>query len=336
MLSNFAWLRGSRPPDDPNALTLRPARQDEMERALRLILASSSGHADPAHVRDFLRLAEAHHSQTGGLWLAEQAGHLVSALLPIASPGRTMLIFPPSFHADEFQQQATRRLIEHACHHAAGHLGTHLVQALIDPHHTQLQQLLEAAGFKRLAELLYMQATIPRSVREPLLPAGFRWKLYSFETHGLFARAILETYQESLDCPALNGLRDIEDILAGHHATGQFDPHLWFVLCDDQTPAGVLLLSPIAPSGTVELVYLGVVPSYRGRGISDLLMNRAAAAVAATHNTRLSLAVDAENLPALKLYWRHGLQAGNRKVALLRDLRTTPPAQTPSPASGET
>jgi len=43
-------------------------------------------------------------------------------------------------------------------------------------------------------------------------------------------------------------------------------------------------------------------------------------AMASKHG-RLSLAVDAGNLPALKLYWRHGLQVIGRKQAMLRDLR---------------
>jgi len=50
-------------------------------------------------------------------------------------------------------------------------------------------------------------------------------------------------------------------------------------------------------------------------------MRRAAAVAVASKHGRLSLAVDAGNLPALKLYWRHGMQVIGRKQALLRDLR---------------
>jgi ribosomal protein S18 acetylase RimI-like enzyme len=50
-------------------------------------------------------------------------------------------------------------------------------------------------------------------------------------------------------------------------------------------------------------------------------MRRAAAVAHASKHGRLSLAVDAGNLPALKLYWRHGMQVIGRKTALLRDLR---------------
>ena len=38
---------------------------------------------------------------------------------------------------------------------------------------------------------------------------------------------------------------------------------------------------------------------------------------------RLSLAVDANNAPALRLYYRHGLQRVGSKIAMMRDLRLT-------------
>jgi ribosomal protein S18 acetylase RimI-like enzyme len=36
---------------------------------------------------------------------------------------------------------------------------------------------------------------------------------------------------------------------------------------------------------------------------------------------RLTLAVDSRNVPALKLYYRHGMQQMGTKTAMLRDLR---------------
>ena len=97
------------------------------------------------------------------------------------------------------------------------------------------------------------------------------------------------------------------------------------MLCEGDDSLGVLLLSAVPHADIVELVYLGVPPAQRGRGVGDLLMRQAAATVAASKHSRLSLAVDAGNLPALKLYWRHGLQAIGRKVALIRDLRPSQP-----------
>src|SRR5207302_922390 len=119
----------------------------------------------------------------------------------------------------------------------------------------------------------------------------------------LFARAIADSYQSSLDCPDLNGVRDIKDVIAGHKASGEFDPAGWFVLLEAGEPRGALLLSHVPRTDAAELVYIGLVPSARGSGLGDLLMRQALWAVAAMRLARLTLAVDSRNDPALKLYY---------------------------------
>jgi ribosomal protein S18 acetylase RimI-like enzyme len=151
-----------------------------------------------------------------------------------------------------------------------------------------------------------------------------RWVGYGPDTHALFGRTIAETYQQSLDCPRLNGLRDIEDVLAGHKASGEFDPRLWALLVEGETALGALLLARAVPADTLELVYLGLTPAARGRGLGDGMMRRALASAAADGAGRLSLAVDSDNVPALKLYYRHGMQRVGAKLALMRQLRRAP------------
>ena len=87
------------------------------------------------------------------------------------------------------------------------------------------------------------------------------------------------------------------------------------------TPAGVLLLNRSTRTDALELVYLGLAPGYRGRDLGDLMMRRALATASCVGARRLSLAVDRENLPALRLYQRHGLSRVCSRIALMRDLR---------------
>jgi mycothiol synthase len=129
------------------------------------------------------------------------------------------------------------------------------------------------------------------------------------------------SYRESLDCPGLNGKRSIEDVIEGHKATGQHDPKLWFLLTESHWPRAVVLLSPTVSGETLELVYLGLVPEARGRGIGDLAMRQALAVGWAGRYEQLSLAVDARNAPAMKLYFRHGFQRVSSRLAMMRDLR---------------
>ena len=151
---------------------------------------------------------------------------------------------------------------------------------------------------------------------------GFGWRIYSPATHAEFARTVTATYEGSLDCPRLNGRRHIEDVLAGHKAAGEFDPALWFLLlAPGDLPAGVLLLSRSTRTDALELVYLGLTKSFRGRGLGDTLVEHALATAARIGSRRLSLAVDSQNAPALRLYHRHGLARLCTRVAMLRDLR---------------
>ena len=183
------------------------------------------------------------------------------------------------------------------------------------PTRSQILQTLETLAYAVAGSLVFYWAQ---------LPGGLMWLEYSPQTHPLFARAIGESYEYSLDCPGLNGLRDIQDVMAGHKATGDFDPAAWFVLVNQDVPLGAMLLSRIPRTDAVELVYLGLTPDSRGRGLADLLMRQALWATAWMNRSRLTLAVDSQNAPALKLYYRHGMQRTGSKIALMRDLRPEP------------
>jgi ribosomal protein S18 acetylase RimI-like enzyme len=52
------------------------------------------------------------------------------------------------------------------------------------------------------------------------------------------------------------------------------------------------------------------------------MMRQALALTVAHQQPKLCLAVDAQNTPALKLYYRHGMHRIASKLALLRDLRS--------------
>src|SRR5256885_2868076 len=142
------------------------------------------------------------------------------------------------------------------------------------------------------------------------------WDTYSPATHGDFARTITATYEASLDCPRLNGMRGIEDVIAGHKSAGEFDPKLWFLLRDgSQAPVGAMLLNRSPRTEALEMVYLGLVPGARHRGLGDLMMRHALASANAVGLRKLSLAVDSNNAPALRLYHRHGMSKVCTRVA---------------------
>ena len=321
------------PPPLPPSVVCRPARREEISLGLRVVLGASGHPADDAQVVDFMQFALRRGISLSDLWLAVDTsdGTLLWAVLPVVSPGRTLLLLgpaDPSYRAGGKLAAVADALVELVCAHFS-HRDVQLAQVLLDPNDRASHRLYEARGFGRVAELLYLQTALRRkAAAPPPLPPGFTWSHYRPETHDRFVAAIAESYRQSLDCPSLNGLRDMDDVLAGHKASGEFDPALWFLLGESDGPAsgsgappasrGVLLLSRAQPGDALELVYLGLTPSARGRGLGDLLVRQALATTAALGASRLSLAVDSQNGPALKLYYRHGLQRVASKLAMMR------------------
>ncbi|MGD0768357.1 MAG: GNAT family N-acetyltransferase [Tepidisphaeraceae bacterium] len=304
----------------------RRANPGEIPAAVGMILGSPGQPAPAAQVAEFINSSPQRRIDVQGIWVAEgkasaaeTSGRLIWAVLPILNPGKTLLLLT-SFRMDDSVVPAVSRLVAEICGHFARQ-GVQLAQVLLEPQHDSARRLFATAGFIDIAELIYLQGQVPRHAKSAAVPQGMRWLDYSAETHGLFAEAILQTYRDSLDCPALSGLRDIEDVISGHQATGQFDPTLWRLLLQDDRPMGVLLLSGIPQSDGTELVYLGVVPEARGRGLGTILMRHAMELTLREHKRRLSLAVDSRNGPALKLYYRFGMQQVATRWAMIRDLR---------------
>ena len=303
-----------------------------MRSALSLILAPSDRLAADREVGDFLRLTAQRAIDLNLIAVAQEANRLLWALLPMPTLGRTLQLLSPNYLFDTAQIEPAGRLIDSVCDDYAKR-GTTLAQVLIDPASAGIRSLYCRHGFIEMAELKYLQGT-PRISKPALeLPPDYFYQPYSPATHGYFAEAIRASYRDSLDCPALNGMRDMDDVLAGHRSAAgpagaaEFDPSLWRVLLHrppgggEAVPRGVLLLCRIDASEAMELVYIGLAPEARGRGLGTLLVRQALADAAADNRRRLTLAVDSRNRPALALYFRHGFQKIGEKIALIRDLR---------------
>jgi ribosomal protein S18 acetylase RimI-like enzyme len=303
-------------------IACRRVENHEIQSAMAIILGTADRPAPRSQVAEFIHFAAQRNVNIRETWVALVGGEIAWAALPVVSPGRTLLLFSPA-HCCARAAAAAAELVERICDFH-GHAGVHLAQVLVDPEQSAVREFFGSLGFREMAELIYLNGHAPRGAKTPELPTNITWQDYSEQTHSLFAQAILESYHESQDCPALGGLRDIEDVIAGHKATGEFESGLWRILCENQKPVGVLLLSRIPRADSLELVYLGLSPSVRGRGIGNLLMRQAMHQVVSDGRRRLTLAVDSRNAPALKLYYSHGLQRLTTKMAMIRDLRAKP------------
>ncbi len=238
----------------------------------------------------------------------------------VPSPGRTAMLFGPSLSEFPEAAKGTEAAIGAVLEDAKG-AGIVLVQVMMEPADAAGKTVFAEAGLSQLATLNYMERKPPVHAPEFALPSDLRLLPYGAETHGLFAEAIVRSYEQTLDCPTLSGMREVGDIIAGHKGAGHFDPQLWGVVVDGAGKAmGCLLLGEIPARACLETVYLGLVPESRGRGLGRILMQRVLAIASRRHYEVTTLAVDAANTPALGLYRRCGYVSVAQRIAMIRRL----------------
>ncbi len=258
----------------------------------------------------------------GGADPAEQAlrtaygpdGKPTAVVLATPQPGRTALVLSSPVHR-RTDIQPLAETARAACE-ALSPDRAHLAQVLLHHGEAGRRAAFADAGFRHLADLCYLQKPVSRRTRPPTPPSGVTVESYGPARYAAFLAALDASYEQTLDCPGLQGMRRTEDILAGHMATGAFDPRLWTLLRLDGEPAGVLLLNPVPATECAEVVYLGLAPALRGKGLARFLLDRALWQAGRWGERRVTLAVDDRNTPAVRLYRRSGFRPTRHKQAM--------------------
>jgi RimJ/RimL family protein N-acetyltransferase len=254
----------------------------------------------------------------------------------------------PSFDPRDTQQSRLLErasVVRHACDFLARPspqtgAGVRLAQALLEGSEIETRSTLATAGFSQLGELAYLRAPMPRPSRRPPPPAPARVSFRSVaeipahEREAALLRALELSYEGTLDCPELSGMRSPAEVLESHRSVGDYDPSFWWIAYDESTsgggvggvganPAGCLLLTPCPELESLELVYLGLGPSLRGRGAGTSLISRGVAYVADRRVRGLrsiTCAVDTRNTPALRLYAKHGFERTGVRLPMVKGL----------------
>jgi len=291
------------------------AKPSQQRVALRLSLTDGrlSDVERECHVSAFIEYARAMSWNLDRQWLMHRDNCPVWACTSIASPGASTILTLP--HPATVEPEQISRALGCVIDEETGR-GIQIVQALILPEDTTNCTALLAAGFREIALLDYLELSLRGMATgaPDQAPPGGRWRHYDASTHAAFREVIANSYRGSLDCPQLTGLRCVEDAIAGHKSAGRFEPENWHLLAIDERPAACVLFgrSPIHPAA--ELVYMGLDPDYRGRGIGRYVLDYGLRSVRETGCQTVTLAVDVNNVPAIRLYE----QAGFRRTHLRR------------------
>ena len=226
-------------------------------------------------------------ASAGHLLVARRAGRLVGAVFAAVHPDRLADVRRPA--ADD---PAAAAALAVGLVSRLRSAGAAVAQCLLPA--GDACPALEEAGFRRVTRLITL-------VRPPGPVAGSPGPLRFGPTADL-TETFAATLIGSRDLPELTGLRSPAAELAGYPAARRLVARLAGV------PVGVLLLAP------GEVVYLGLVPEARGRGLGTHLLRHALAGLG---GGRVTVSGDERNRPALRLYARQEFRPTSRQEVLL-------------------
>ncbi|HPZ83171.1 MAG TPA: GNAT family N-acetyltransferase [Thermogutta sp.] len=302
----------SQPHHPPNGfgsppLAVVPATGEGIRRGLWLLCKDLPEADRDGHLRRLREHFRRSPPGTTGILQAQRGQEIVGAILWTVYPGRTAVISAPGLLENE--PLTTARALFRGVVDNLANTQTRLIFANFSQDQRHFREPVEEAGFCYLARLLYLfspVADLPNSSEPPKCDLQFiPWPQVE---HGDFVQIVEATYVDTLDCPKLNGLRETEDVLAGYRAAGVHVPDLWFLIRFEQEPVGCLILTEQPDFDQLELVYMGLIPKYRGRGWGKDVVRFAQWMARHRKRAGLLLAVDTQNTPAMRVYRSLGMQ----------------------------
>lgn len=320
---------------EPGYRIVRVDAARQFEAVGRLIRASPR---DEGAVRAFMEQAAADGTPLDWMWATEGLldNDLRLVCLGVPNPGRTLGLFVSAGPGKSLATRGERaKLLMAVCEAAAGDpvLRHHLPQALLEPEQSDAVAAYLAAGFVRLADLAYMRRVITHGGRREAVawPAGVEVVSLAdlpYEEGERGLREALEgSYVDTLDCPALCGMRAVEDVVVSHRSVGEYDPGFWWLVrakggvgSGGGRYVGCMLINPGVSEDTAELVYLGLSPEARGKGLARGLLTMGLSKLGHGRESVLACAVDLQNRPALKLYEGLGFRRFALRIAVVKPL----------------
>lgn len=293
-----------------------PCPDDRFAEAVTLAL-SEMAPSQRSALAAALAVEDADSLPGHGLIVALRGEHMCGAAWVQRQPGNTAVFWPPQLSDGEAADtgfdlaRAARDVIRRA------NFG--LVQSLLSPLDSDHVSFLNAAGFDPLAILLYLSCTTdPVSSHGGNGGSDLEFAAYDESQQARLAKLIERTYDGTLDCAALNGVRQMDDVIDGYRASGVFKEENWLFVRQAEQDIGVLLLAEYPADEYMELVYMGLSPEVRGRGLGRQIALHAISIARRADARRIVLAVDAANKPALQMYHSVGFETWDRRLVYVR------------------
>jgi ribosomal protein S18 acetylase RimI-like enzyme len=299
----------------PGPIRIQSARLEDREAALHLVFQHLETQEQDRRVANALHLMELGKLHADGLFTAHCGSSLEGSMICLPIPGASGLVWPPQSRKTASPPAIEDELVKHTCEWLKTR-GAKLAQALLVAEETWLATPLERNGFQHTTALWYMRRDMTLGI-PPIARPRLTLRLFDPRDLPVFSRTLLRSYEGSQDCPEVNGIRTIDEILDGHSADAGGNFSHWWLAVQGERPVGVLLAAESPEWESWEIAYFGVVPEARGCGFGRELMVRALAEARAAEISHLTLSVDARNAPAIGLYRTLGFERRDTREVYL-------------------
>lgn len=232
-----------------------------------------------------------------GLWIATQAGHIEAAAWVQPLANQTAQLWLP-----RQPNSATDALLK-ALQGWVNEQPIALCHVVLSDDVTHWETPLVAHNMRVLATLehLMWQCQTVQSLANLLTLSPFA------ELSPAQQRALVANVSEgSLDCPGLREALTIDTLLAGFYDQAPQAPEHWYQVQHQGETVGVLLLAPNHTTQRWSLQLMGLLPEWRGGGMGKAIIQQAQALASKAGASDITLTVDAQNIPAKRVYAQAG------------------------------
>jgi len=253
-----------------------------------------------------------------GLFTAHREDRMAAAAWTTIQPGAVATLWGPGMSSAEPESTASE-MVERSIEFAKTRRAE-LIQALVPTEgESSRARHLSSSGLQPVTDIIQLSAfpiDRPSIIETPEL----EFVGNQSPSSSLFSDAVKETYVQSFDCPELDGVRSISNVLLGYLATSEGCTQHWYQVIHHQKLAGVVLLSHHTAIGQLELVYFGLAPKYRGQGLGQSILQFVMKTACQLRCQMVLTSVDARNIPAMDVYRKIGFGQTTRNTYYMADL----------------
>ena len=291
-------------------LHVTPVAPSERKTVLQLIFQELESTRRDSLVQDYIGQATHGKLSLEGLLAVKHQDEIIGASWCHVLPGKTAALSAP-----QLKPGATKDAIDLLWAEMDRYSKTadvEIAQCLIPTDSAENADALRRTGFRRVSLLMHMTSS-SENFPETTAESRLEYQSCALDQMQRMADLVQSTYQQSLDCPVLNGSRKMTAVLEGYRHTGVFDPGRWLFVRFKSQDVGCLVLTDHAQENQWELMYLGLIPEVRGHGWGLEATRYAQWLVSQTERDQLVLSVDAANYPAVNVYELAGFSACDRQ-----------------------